>query len=160
MTASVNRAGLARIGAPDKSDPHKPVSKAELLQIMGGSEISCTVKQAHGFLFCLDRLKLHFIGSVNKGLTMKKFWRRLILVTSTRICLRSPFANESSKDRTASNAADTIQDRGYGARPTNCRCWQRSPPCDGMSLIPANPNIAGMPPQYIAKQLEHFKNGV
>jgi cytochrome c553 len=31
---------------------------------------------------------------------------------------------------------------------------------DGMSAIPANPNIAGMPAQYIAKQLEHFKSGV
>jgi cytochrome c553 len=30
---------------------------------------------------------------------------------------------------------------------------------DGMSAVPANPNIAGMPAQYIAKQLEHFKNG-
>ncbi len=30
---------------------------------------------------------------------------------------------------------------------------------DGMSVVPANPNIAGMPPQYIAKQLEHFKAG-
>lgn len=31
---------------------------------------------------------------------------------------------------------------------------------DGMSAIPANPNIAGMPEQYIAKQLELFKTGV
>lgn len=31
---------------------------------------------------------------------------------------------------------------------------------DGMSAVPANPNIAGMPPQYIAKQLELFKTGV
>ncbi len=30
---------------------------------------------------------------------------------------------------------------------------------DGMSAIPANPNIAGMPEQYIAKQLELFKSG-
>jgi cytochrome c553 len=30
---------------------------------------------------------------------------------------------------------------------------------DGMSPIPNNPNIAGMPPQYIAKQLQHFKEG-
>ncbi len=30
---------------------------------------------------------------------------------------------------------------------------------DGMSPIPNNPNIAGMPPQYIAKQLQHFKDG-
>lgn len=31
---------------------------------------------------------------------------------------------------------------------------------DGMSAISANPNIAGMPEQYIAKQLELFKSGV
>ena len=31
---------------------------------------------------------------------------------------------------------------------------------DGMSAIPANPNIAGMPEQYIAKQLELFKTSV
>ncbi|MEO8385055.1 MAG: c-type cytochrome [Betaproteobacteria bacterium] len=31
---------------------------------------------------------------------------------------------------------------------------------DGMSAIPANPNIAGMPEQYIAKQLALFKSGV
>jgi cytochrome c553 len=31
---------------------------------------------------------------------------------------------------------------------------------DGMSAIPANPNIAGMPEQYIARQLELFKSGV
>ncbi|MEQ1518339.1 MAG: c-type cytochrome [Usitatibacteraceae bacterium] len=30
---------------------------------------------------------------------------------------------------------------------------------DGMSAIPANPNIAGMPAQYIVKQLELFKAG-
>ena len=30
---------------------------------------------------------------------------------------------------------------------------------DGMSVISANPNIAGMPAQYIAKQLELFKSG-
>ena len=30
---------------------------------------------------------------------------------------------------------------------------------DGMSAIPANPNLAGMPEQYIAKQLELFKSG-
>jgi cytochrome c553 len=30
---------------------------------------------------------------------------------------------------------------------------------DGMSALPANPNIAGMPAQYIAKQLELFKSG-
>lgn len=30
---------------------------------------------------------------------------------------------------------------------------------DGMSPIPANPNIAGMPEQYIAKQLELFQTG-
>lgn len=30
---------------------------------------------------------------------------------------------------------------------------------DGMSAVPANPNIAGMPEQYIAKQLELFKSG-
>jgi cytochrome c553 len=29
---------------------------------------------------------------------------------------------------------------------------------DGMSVVPANPNIAGMPEQYIAKQLELFKS--
>jgi cytochrome c553 len=31
---------------------------------------------------------------------------------------------------------------------------------DGMSAISANPNIAGMPEQYVAKQLELFKTGV
>ena len=30
---------------------------------------------------------------------------------------------------------------------------------DGMSAVPSNPNIAGMPEQYIAKQLELFKSG-
>lgn len=30
---------------------------------------------------------------------------------------------------------------------------------DGMSAVPSNPNIAGMPAQYIAKQLELFKTG-
>lgn len=30
---------------------------------------------------------------------------------------------------------------------------------DGMSAVPSNPNIAGMPAQYIAKQLELFKSG-
>lgn len=31
---------------------------------------------------------------------------------------------------------------------------------DGMSAVPANPNIAGMPEQYIAKQLDLFKTGI
>ncbi len=30
---------------------------------------------------------------------------------------------------------------------------------NGMSPVSANPNLAGMPSQYIAKQLEHFKSG-
>ncbi len=30
---------------------------------------------------------------------------------------------------------------------------------NGMSPVSANPNLAGMPAQYIAKQLEHFKSG-
>ncbi len=30
---------------------------------------------------------------------------------------------------------------------------------DGYSPISANPNIGGMPPEYIAKQLEYFKSG-
>ncbi|MBC7624703.1 MAG: cytochrome c4 [Aeromicrobium sp.] len=30
---------------------------------------------------------------------------------------------------------------------------------DGYSPIPANPNLAGMPAEYIAKQLEYFKSG-
>ena len=30
---------------------------------------------------------------------------------------------------------------------------------DGMSAVPGNPNISGMPEQYIAKQLELFKSG-
>jgi len=30
---------------------------------------------------------------------------------------------------------------------------------DGYSPISANPNISGMPPEYIAKQLEYFKSG-
>ena len=30
---------------------------------------------------------------------------------------------------------------------------------DGMSAVPANPSIGGMPAQYIAKQLELFKSG-
>ena len=31
---------------------------------------------------------------------------------------------------------------------------------DGNSPTPANPNLAGQPPQYITLQLEHFKSGV
>lgn len=92
---------------------------------------------------------------------MKIFLATLILVTSTVLLCETTFANEPVKTETTQTpptlTKTEVMARGQQIAGAVCVACHG---LDGMSAIPANPNIAGMPPQYIAKQLEHFKNGV
>jgi cytochrome c553 len=65
-------------------------------------------------------------------------------------------ANEPAAAAPAPNRAD-IMARGQQIAGAVCVACHG---LDGMSAVPTNPNIAGMPPQYIAKQLELYKTGV
>jgi len=92
---------------------------------------------------------------------MKKNLATLILVTGTAFVCANTFANEPAKNETAqalpTPTKQEVMARGQQIAGAVCVACHG---LDGMSAISANPNIAGMPPQYIAKQLEHFKNGV
>lgn len=87
---------------------------------------------------------------------MKKILVTLILAA----CSTLTYANEPAKateisEAVAPSKAD-IMARGQQIVSGVCvACHGLS----GMSPVSANPNLAGMPVQYIAKQLEHFKSG-
>ena len=103
---------------------------------------------------------------------MKKILATLILATSTAFFGSVSFANDPAKAE--DKAAEKPAEHGAApaaAAPTKADIMARGAQIagavcvachglDGMSAVSANPNIAGMPPQYIAKQLEHFKSGV
>ena len=101
---------------------------------------------------------------------MKKILATLILATGTASVCSNIFANEPAKPEAAAapaaSAAPTpvaapskadLMIRGQQIAGAVCVACHG---LDGMSAVAMNPNIAGMPPQYIAKQLENFKNGV
>ena len=97
---------------------------------------------------------------------MKKILATLILTAGTAFVCGGTTANEPAKTEHAGAAAVAatpvatkaeVMARGQQIAGAVCVACHG---LDGMSVISANPNIAGMPPQYIAKQLEHFKNGV
>jgi cytochrome c553 len=88
-----------------------------------------------------------------KGLVMKNILATLMLAISA---VAGANASEPAPAAPAPNRADIIA-RGQQIAGAVCVACHG---LDGMSAVPANPNIAGMPPQYIAKQLEHYKAGV
>ncbi len=108
---------------------------------------------------------------------MKKILATLILATSTTWFSGVAFTSEPAKAAQAEKPADKAQAaeattaESAAAPPTKADIMARGAQIvggvcvachglDGMSVVSANPNIAGMPPQYIAKQLEHFKGGI
>ena len=87
---------------------------------------------------------------------MKKILVTLILAA----CSTLTYANEPAKateisEAVAPSKAD-IMARGQQIVSGVCVACHG---LNGMSPVSANPNLAGMPVQYIAKQLEHFKSG-
>jgi cytochrome c553 len=88
-----------------------------------------------------------------KGLVMKIILATLVLAISASAGVA---ANEPANAAPAPNRAE-IMARGQQIAGAVCVACHG---LDGMSVAPTNPNIAGMPPQYIAKQLELFKTGV
>jgi cytochrome c553 len=86
---------------------------------------------------------------------MKKILATLALAASAQLA----YANEPAKASSAAPAPTRAELLARGQQIAGAVCVA----ChglDGMSAVPANPNIAGMPAQYIAKQLENFKTGV
>jgi cytochrome c553 len=65
-------------------------------------------------------------------------------------------ANEPAKDAPKGPTKAEMMARGQQIAGAVCVACHG---LDGMSAVPNNPNIAGMPPQYIAKQLALYKSG-
>lgn len=65
-------------------------------------------------------------------------------------------ASEVTKDTAATPSKADIMARGQQLGSTVCAACHGA---NGSSAISANPNLAGMPEQYIAKQLAAFKSG-
>ncbi len=86
--------------------------------------------------------------------------KRILLAGALSFSALISYANtEVAKDVNVANGPLTKADmiaRGKEKAGTICVACHG---LDGMSLLPANPNIAGMPEQYIARQLELFKSG-
>jgi cytochrome c553 len=82
---------------------------------------------------------------------MKKTLATLLLAASAVVV----HANEPAKTAPAPSKADVMA-RGQQIAGAVCVACHG---LDGMSAVGTNPNIAGMPPQYIAKQLELYKTG-
>jgi cytochrome c553 len=101
---------------------------------------------------------------LTKGLVMKKIFATVALASTV---IASTFC---AMYGTNVSANEPVKAPAGAAAPTRAELLTRGQQIagavcvachglDGMSIVPANPNIAGMPPQYIAKQLEHFKTG-
>lgn len=88
--------------------------------------------------------------------------KRILLAGVLSLGAMVSYANTDTA-KTADTAAKTaptkadMMARGQQKAATICVACHG---LDGMSATPANPNIAGMPEQYIARQLELFKSGV
>ena len=91
---------------------------------------------------------------------MKKILAALVLAAcSTSIYASDPAtatASSSTSNPSAPSEANALA-RGQQIVSGVCIACHG---LNGMSAVSANPNLAGMPAQYIAKQLEHFKSGV
>lgn len=83
---------------------------------------------------------------------MKKVLAAVLLATLSTLGA----ANSTAPSTAAAAKKSEIMARGQQIAGTVCVACHG---LDGMSAVPANPNIAGMPAQYIAKQLALFKEG-
>ena len=85
---------------------------------------------------------------------MKHILAMIILAVSTALAYAN--TEPAGADSVATPSKSDVVARGQQIAGAVCVACHG---LDGMSAVSANPNIAGMPSQYIAKQLEHFKSG-
>jgi len=86
---------------------------------------------------------------------MKRILATLILAICTSLAHASTEPAKAELPKAGPSKAETAA-RGQQIAGAVCVACHG---LDGMSAIPANPNIAGMPDQYIAKQLALYKSG-
>ncbi len=86
---------------------------------------------------------------------MKRILAIAILATCTNLVHANTEPAKAEPSKSAPSKAD-VSARGQQIASAVCVACHG---LDGMSAVPSNPNIAGMPAQYIAKQLELFKSG-
>ena len=86
---------------------------------------------------------------------MKRILVTTILVIFTSVAYAITETSKPESAKAGPSKAETAA-RGKQIASTVCAACHG---LDGMSAVSSNPNIAGMPEQYIAKQLEHFKSG-
>jgi cytochrome c553 len=94
---------------------------------------------------------------------MKKMWIAALLMCGTSLSIAgtagaATVATEPVK-AAAKPAALTYAERLERGKQIASSVCLACHGADGYSPIPANPNLAGMPAEYIAKQLEYFKSG-
>ena len=85
--------------------------------------------------------------------------KRILAIAILATCTNLAYANTEPAKAELSKSApskDDVVARGQQIASAVCVACHG---LDGMSAVPGNPNIAGMPAQYIAKQLELFKSG-
>jgi cytochrome c553 len=94
---------------------------------------------------------------------MMKMWIAALLVCGTSLNLAGAAVAATAATEPAKAAAKPAApsyaerlERGKQIAGSVCLACHGA---DGYSPIPANPNLAGMPAEYIAKQLEYFKSG-
>jgi cytochrome c553 len=92
---------------------------------------------------------------------MKKMWIAALLVcgTSLSIAGAATTSAEPAKAAAAKPAVPTYAERLERGKQIAGSVCLACHGANGYSPIPANPNLAGMPAEYIAKQLEYFKSG-
>ncbi len=93
---------------------------------------------------------------------MKKWIATLVVcVASFGVSVAANAATEpaGAKSEAAKPAAPTYAERLERGKQVAGSVCVACHGADGYSPIPTNPNLAGMPAEYIAKQLEHFKSG-
>ena len=87
---------------------------------------------------------------------MKRILATVILTISTNLAYGAAGATAHAEPSPALPSKAEIMARGQQIAGAVCVACHG---LDGMSAVSANPNIAGMPAQYISKQLELFKSG-
>lgn len=88
---------------------------------------------------------------------MKKILATLILVACSTLTYASEPITTAESGSAVMPSRAGILERGQQIVGGVCVACHGM---NGLSPISANPNLAGMPAQYIARQLEHFKSGV
>jgi cytochrome c553 len=89
---------------------------------------------------------------------MNNFWAIYFALTTT-LATTTLIAGEAAKTETAKPAAPTYAERLERGKQVAGAVCVACHGADGYSPIPANPNLAGMPAEYIAKQLALYQSG-